>query len=253
MIQVCSIASGSNGNCYYVGNENDAVLVDSGIYYKTFVERCNISGIDISKIRAVFVSHEHGDHIRGVKVMSKRLFIPVFFNLKTYSHAYKSTLPAYCKFLEAEQSVKISEGFTVKAFSKQHDVADPLSFIIQIQDKTVGVITDLGVADQTVCENFGKCDVAFLESNYDTQMLLDGSYPEYLKRRVNSSSGHLSNDQAFGLITGYASKNLTHIILSHISQENNSEEKILEKFSPLMSKYNISIASRYQPGEIINL
>lgn len=252
MIEICSIASGSNGNCYYIGDENNAIIIDCGIYFSHLKKRCGISGVDISKIRAVFVSHEHGDHVRGVRVASKRLNIPAYFTPRTYEHTYQRVRPAFFQHIIPGEPVEIC-GFKVYAFKKYHDAADPVSYRVEIEGFNVGVMTDIGVADVTLCKEFSKCQAVFLESNYDEEMLKNGPYPQILKDRVASNVGHLSNSQAFALVRDFADENLTHIIFSHVSQENNTQEKVLEKFSVFKDKYTMCVAPRFTPGGIIRL
>ncbi len=252
MVEICSIASGSNGNCYYIGNQTDAIVIDCGIYYSHLHKRCDLAGIDLSKIRAIFISHEHGDHVRGVRVVSKRLNIPVYFTAKTFNQTYQRTRPDFYREIQVGTPENICD-FQVNAFKKYHDAADPVSFRIETEGINIGVMTDIGVADVTLCKEFSKCQAVFLESNYDEQMLQNGTYPEILKQRVASNIGHLSNSQAFALVRDFSNENLKCIIFSHVSKENNTPEKVLEKFSIFEDKYTMIVAPRFSPGRIIKL
>ena len=248
MLEICSIASGSNGNCYYIGNETDAIVIDCGIFFRSLETRAGNAGIDIKKIRAVLISHEHSDHVRGVKTLAGKLNLPVYFTPRTYEKTYKRHKPDYYKALSLEEPVEIF-GFYVHTFKKYHDAISPVSFRVEYQGVNIGVMTDIGVADVTLCKEFSKCQAAFLESNYDEQMLENGPYPKVLKDRVASNVGHLSNSQAFALVRDFANENLTHLIFSHVSQENNTPEKVLEKFSPFKDKYSMCVAPRFDPSE----
>ena len=252
MIEICSIASGSNGNCYYIGNESDAVIIDCGIYFSHLKKRCELSGVDLTKIRAVFVSHEHGDHVRGVRTAAKRLSIPAYFTPSTYNQTYSRIRPSYYIPVIPGEEVGLY-GFNVKAFKKYHDAVDAVSFRVEYQGVNIGVMTDIGVADVTLCKEFSKCQAVFLESNYDEEMLQNGPYPQVLKDRVASNVGHLSNSQAFALVRDFANEDLKHIVFSHVSKENNTAEKILEKFEPFKDKYIMTVAPRFTPGEIIRI
>lgn len=252
LVEICNLASGSNGNCYYVGTGSAAVIVDAGVYHSRLVERMDKAGLDISKIRAIFVSHEHHDHVGGARVISKRLMVPVYATPHTFSAIHKRHQPADFRPLEHDSVVDI-EGIRVWTFPKSHDAADPVSFRIEAGGHSIGVMTDIGVVDERVRSHFSMCDACFLESNYDLQMLRTGPYPYYLRQRVESDRGHLSNDQAVELVSGYAGDNLSHIVLSHISADNNTSEKVLEAFAGLSGKYNISLASRYECGPVIRL
>lgn len=252
MVEICALASGSNGNSYYIGNENEAVLIDAGIYYKRLVERMEEAGLDIKKVKAVFISHEHADHVQGIRVTTKKLGVPGIYSQHTYFKAnrkYRSDLYA---FFKSGEPYTIG-GISVTPFKKQHDAGDPHSFSVECGGKTIGVLTDVGIADDTVIEEFSKFDAVFLESNYDKKMLWAGSYPYYLKSRVDSEIGHLSNEQAMDLVKYFASENLTDIFLSHISHNNNTQEKAMEAFNCFNGSYNIRLTSRQGISEVVCL
>ena len=252
MVEICSLASGSNGNCYYIGDDNEAVIVDAGIGWRRFSERMKTAGLDVCRVRAIFVTHEHRDHAGSARVVAKKLFIPTYMTAGTYYRIYTRHRPSPFCAIEPDSVTEIG-GIRVHSFPKSHDAAAPVSFRIEIAGHTVGVMTDIGVADAVVCKNFSMCDAVFLESNYDPQMLIDGPYEAYLKERVGSDVGHLSNFQAYSLVCEHANPSLSHIILSHISADNNTSEKILEAFAGVSDKYNISLASRYECGAVVRL
>jgi phosphoribosyl 1,2-cyclic phosphodiesterase len=252
MVEICSLASGSNGNCYYIGNSQEAVIVDAGISYTRLHERMYIAGLNEAKIKAIFVSHEHRDHAGSVRIISKKLSIPAYATFGTYNKIPKRSRPSLYCALQADTTTQIG-GINVFTFAKSHDANEPVSFRIEIDGHNIGVMTDIGVADVKVCSEFSKCDAVFLESNYDPQMLADGPYPPILKKRVGSEIGHLSNLQAMALLRDFANPQLYNVILSHISADNNSPEKIMQTFAPFYQKYNISLASRYKCGAVIRL
>jgi len=252
MIEICALASGSNGNCYYIGNENEAILIDAGIYYKRLIERLNDANLDKTKIKAIFISHEHMDHIQGARVTSKKLGVPIFYTKKTYHKSYNKNKAANFGFFEPNVPYTIDE-ITVHPFAKNHDAIDPCSFRIEIENKNIAVMTDIGIVDETLIKEFSKCDAVFLEANYDEDMLMTGIYPYHLKERVSSSKGHLSNEQALNLVEQYASPNLKTIFLSHISPVNNTRELALDHFSPVANKYDVKLTSRQEISEVIKL
>lgn len=252
MVEICSLASGSNGNCYYIGDDNEAVIVDAGIGWRRFSERMKTAGLDVCRVRAIFVTHEHRDHAGSARVISRKLSIPVYMTASTYYRIHVHHRPTDFRAIEPDSVVEVG-GIRVHTFPKSHDAANPVSFRIEIDRHCIGVMTDIGIADAVVCDNFSKCDVAFLESNYDPQMLADGPYADYLKERINSEIGHLSNIQSTALVRNHANPALTHLILSHISADNNSSEKILEAFAEFSDKYNISLASRYECGAVVRI
>lgn len=252
MVEICALASGSNGNCYYVGNESNAVLVDAGIHYDMLLERIESAGLNVDKIRAVFISHEHSDHICGAYGISKRLQVPVFFSIKTFNNTYGKYRPLYMRqfYTDTEQDVF---GIKVLPFKKRHDASDPHSFRITIDGVNVGVMTDIGFADERVADEFSKCNAVFLESNYDEKMLWDGNYPYYLKNRVASKVGHLSNNQSFDLAKNYASSDLSCLFLSHISADNNTIEKALSAFAEMSDKVTVLPTYRHKASAVVRL
>ncbi len=252
MVEICSLASGSNGNCYYIGDDSAAVIVDAGISYTRLRERMYIAGLDEKRIRAVFVTHEHRDHSGSVRLISKRLGIPAYMTLGTYNRLYKRQRPADYHTIESESLTEVG-GIKVYSFAKKHDAIEPVSFRVEIGGHTIGVMTDIGVADVNVCKNFSLCDAVFLESNYDPQMLAEGTYADYLKVRVASEIGHLSNEQSSALVRDFANPSLSHLIISHISADNNTSEKVHEAFAPFAEKYGITLASRYECGKVLKL
>lgn len=249
MVEVCAIASGSNGNCYYIGNENEAVLVDVGISCKQVLERMNERGLDVSKLKAIFITHEHVDHIRGTRVLSKKLNIPAFFTYGTWNKAHKSSKPIFYRFVHIDKPLKLGE-FTIHAFAKNHDANEPCSFRIEVGGLNVGVMTDIGSVCDNVVEHFKKCNIVFLESNYDEDMLWKGPYPWPLKKRVASDVGHLSNIQSLNLVTEHATDELEVVFLSHLSGENNTPDIAYEAFKPLHDKYEIIKTSRHEASVV---
>jgi len=238
MLEICSIASGSNGNCYYIGNNTDAVLVDAGISTKQILIRMKERGLKPEKIKALFITHEHSDHLRGARVLAKRLQIPVYITAKTYNSSYKNQRPDHPRFFSPEEPIKIGE-FTIHPVPKNHDAAEPCSFRVEYENRNIGVFT------------LNQCDGLFLESNYDEKMLWEGHYPWHLKKRVASEVGHLSNDQALRLLEDHAGEKLKLVFLSHLSKENNSPEIALNNMQPLSDRFEIKLASRYEASEVI--
>lgn len=243
MIELCALASGSNGNCYYIGNEADAILVDAGLSAKQILLRIHDSGLDASKIRAIFITHEHSDHLRGVRVLGNRLGIPAWFSQGTLNAIADADRPERCSVFAPDKSFRVAS-FTIHPFLKNHDAAEPCSFRIEHDDWHIGVFTDIGEPCERVKHHLRKCHALFIETNYDEKMLWDGSYPYVLKRRVASSHGHLSNDQAFELVRDHAGPELTHVFLSHLSGENNRPELAEGRFKPLSDRFNVCLTSR---------
>jgi len=250
MVEICALASGSNGNSYYIGNENEAILIDAGVYYKRLIERINDAGLDKSKIRAIFISHEHADHIQGIRVSSNKLGAPGIFSQHTFYKSRKKHQPDAFAFFKDGEAYRVGD-IEVYPFKKSHDASDPYSFRIVCGGKNIGVFTDIGIVDGALQTEFSKCDAVFLETNYDTEMLWNGSYPAYIKQRIDSEKGHLSNKQALELVQNFASEQLQYIFLSHISDVNNTYELAIETFSVLNGKYQVKLATRQAVSEVI--
>jgi phosphoribosyl 1,2-cyclic phosphodiesterase len=243
-LYITSINSGSNGNCYYVGNDNEAVLVDAGFSCREIERRMMRCGLSMQKVKALFISHEHTDHIKGVDVIARKYKLPVYFTSATYKNCGFLLDPSLLCFFKPYESVTIGS-LKVHAFPKQHDASDPHSFVIEGHGVRIGVFTDIGTVCAHVIQNFKLCHAVFLEANYDVKMLEEGRYPYSLKNRIRGDFGHLSNDQALWLFTEYKPLGMTHVFLSHLSKDNNCPVLVQDLFQQHAGKTTIGIASRY--------
>ncbi len=248
---ITSLNSGSNGNCYYVGNSREAVLIDAGISCRETEKRMKQLGLSIKKVKAIFVSHEHTDHIKGLSTLANKYSLPVYITPVTANHG-----PRLIKHLStpftANKPVAVGE-LNVTPFTKQHDASDPYSFIIHYNGITVGVFTDIGIACDQVTHYFKQCHAAFLETNYDENMLENGRYPMHLKNRIRGGKGHLSNSQALELFTTHRPPFMTHLLLSHLSQENNTPQLAEQLFTKHADGIAIIVASRYQATDVYTI
>lgn len=252
MVQICALASGSNGNCYYVGNKHDAILIDAGISNLQLLQRMKRVGLSIHKVRAIFISHEHTDHIKGLRVISQKHNIHSFVTRKTFKKIHNDLRPDYISYFAAGEMINVGN-IRVHSFRKNHDAVDPVSFRVQIDGLNVAVLTDLGKASHEVVEHLHLCNAAFLETNYDSEMLRDGRYPAYLKQRIASGHGHLSNSQAFELVKSLNGAPLKTIVLSHISAENNSIDRAMDAFNAFGKTHLIVPTSREAASKLIRL
>jgi phosphoribosyl 1,2-cyclic phosphodiesterase len=241
---ITSLNSGSNGNCYYIGNEHEAVLVDAGISCRETEKRMARLGLSMSKVKAIFVSHEHSDHINGIPVLAKKYKLPVYITPATLQNGGLYLDENLVITFAAFQAIRIGELY-ITAFPKLHDASNPHSFIITCRDITVGIFTDIGFACEHVIQHFSQCHAAFLEANYDDEMLDTGGYPYHLKRRIRGGHGHLSNKQALELFTTHRPPYMSHLLLSHLSKNNNDPRLVQELFDNCAGETNIIIASRY--------
>ncbi len=239
-----SLNSGSNGNCYYIGDEEDAILVDAGISCRETERRMARLGLRPDKIRAVFISHEHSDHTRGAEVLSRKHHIPVFITEETRKAGRLYLDPALVHGFESDQPVSFGR-LEVHPFVKHHDGVDPHSFTIARNGSVVGVFTDIGRACENLAHHLRQCRAVFLEANYDEEMLQKGNYPWFLKQRIRGGQGHLSNKESLELFREYRSGDIQYLILSHLSANNNRPEIVEELFRPHTSGIHMEIASRY--------
>lgn len=249
---ITSLNSGSNGNCYYVGNNNEAVLVDVGISCKEVEKRMTRMHLSIKKVKAIFISHEHSDHIKGLEVLSKKYFIPVYITTPTLNNSRLDLNRSLVKSFNAYDPIIIGN-LIVKAFPKLHDAADPYSFVIENEKVKVGVMTDIGSVCDHVIQNFKQCQAVFLEANYDDQLLENGQYPYYLKQRIKSDKGHLSNLQTLELFLNHKPEFMTHVILSHLSKDNNCPILVKDLFMKHSGNTKVVVASRFQETEIFHI
>ncbi|MDN3585371.1 MBL fold metallo-hydrolase [Pedobacter aquatilis] len=244
-----SLNSGSNGNCYYIGNENEAVLIDVGISCKELEKRMYRCGLDIQKVKAIFISHEHSDHIKGLLVFSKKYNLPVYITRNTLINSRLALDSNNVISFSHLETIKIG-GLKILGFSKHHDAADPFSFTIEYNNTKVGVFTDIGTVCDRLITQFRNCNAAFLEANYDIEMLENGSYPYYLKKRIRGGKGHLSNTEALDLFVKHKPDYMSHLLLSHLSKDNNCPDLVEKLFKAVADKTFIAVASRYQESEI---
>lgn len=242
-LYIASINSGSNGNCYYIGNEKDAVLVDVGISCREVERRMKRLELPIENVRAIFISHEHSDHIKGVEVLSRKYNLPVYITTPTLLYSKLKIGTHMTRSFKAYEPVLI-DNIAITAFPKFHDASDPHSFIVESNGIKIGVLTDIGSNCNHVIKNFSQCHAAFLESNYDERMLEEGGYPYYLKKRIRSDRGHLSNDQALELFTRHKPKFMSHVLLSHLSKHNNCPVLVQDLFAKHAGNTFVTVASR---------
>lgn len=242
-LYVASLNSGSNGNCYYIGNNDEAVLIDVGISCREVEKRLQRLNIPISRIKAAFISHEHGDHIHGVTALSKKHNLPVYITPETQKFGNLSLREDITHSFDAYKPISIG-ALTITGFPKHHDACDPHSFIVANETVTIGVFTDIGVPCDHVIKHFEQCHAAFLESNYDEGMLERGSYPIHLKNRIRNGKGHLSNKQAVKLFRDHRPPFMTHLFLSHLSRNNNSPTIVEDMFNTVAGITEMIVASR---------
>ncbi len=251
-LNIASLNSGSNGNCYYVGNCREAVLIDAGISCRETEKRLARCGLSFNKIKAIFISHEHTDHTRGVDVIARRHQIPVYLSEATFKQSQLKLDETLVRPLNPYSPVMIGN-LEVNAFPKMHDAVEPHSFTVTDGGITIGILTDIGAVCEHVIQNFRLCHAVFLEANYDEVILEEGRYPPFLKKRIKGDYGHLSNLQALELFLTHKPLFMKHLLLSHLSHDNNNQELVLDLFRKHAGDTRITIASRYEESEVYRI
>jgi phosphoribosyl 1,2-cyclic phosphodiesterase len=251
-LQLASLNSGSNANCYYVGNSNEAVLIDAGLSCRETEKRMGRLGLGMRSVKAIFISHEHADHIAGLEVLSKKYHLPVYITPGTLANSKLKLSPELIASFSDKNSIGLGT-LQVLPFRKSHDANDPYSFVVSHMGVHVGVITDIGYACKAVLQYFAQCHAVFLESNYCEDMLMNGGYPYHLKQRISGQQGHLSNKQALQLFLQHRAPHLQLLILSHLSQNNNRPQVVESLFAPYAGNVQVVVASRQKETALFTL
>jgi len=249
---ITSLNTGSNGNCFYIGNAEEAILIDTGLTCKETEIRMQRLSLSMSKVKAIFISHEHGDHIKGLPVIAKKYQIPVYITMNTLIRGKQQLQLDLVQSFSAYCPITIG-GLSITAFPKKHDAAEPHSFTVCCNGITVGVFTDIGGHCEHVINNFKQCHAAFLEANYCEDMLNNGSYPYFLKNRIRGGNGHLSNKQALELFMAHKPSYMSHLFLSHLSKDNNCPDLVKRLFNEHANGTEIIVASRLQETAVYHI
>ncbi|MEN9344142.1 MAG: putative metallo-hydrolase yycJ [Chlamydiota bacterium] len=240
MIGFCPLASGSKGNCIYIGSKQTKLLIDVGLSAKALKERLSLLDIDITTIDAILITHEHHDHIKGLETVASRYHIPVLINSDTAKEVQRSIkTPLKFKIFATGESFLFGD-IKITTFSIQHDAIDPIGCIIEAEGKRIGFCTDLGIATRHVSKHLLGCHHLYIEANHEPSMVHASNRPPVYKERVLGRQGHLSNDECAKLITEIAHPDLKSIHLAHLSSECNSEELALKKIENTINSLNLS-------------
>ncbi|CCZ91655.1 MAG: MBL fold metallo-hydrolase [Eubacterium sp.] len=264
-MQLYSIASGSSGNCIYLGEEDGGILIDAGISRKRIVTGLERKGLSLDDIKAIFITHEHSDHISGLGPVLRKNPIPVYATADTVSAIWEKTnmnniSPELFHSIRPEEEIEAGE-MLVRPFSISHDAVDPVCYTVEKQGKRAAVATDMGCFDDTIIRVLGQCDSVLIEANHDINMLQVGPYPYSLKMRILGNKGHLSNTSCADLIKEILHKDLKHLVLGHLSRENNfpqlayrtvlDELEKTETWGTLDTR--LMVASRDEPTELLKI
>lgn len=261
-MKLCSIASGSSGNCIFVGSDKTNLLVDAGISAKRIENGLNRIDIKPDTIQGILVTHEHTDHVSGLGVMARRYHIPIYATYETAMALRRikslgQISEELFHYVEPDKIFAIND-ISIEPFSTSHDASNPVCYTMQIDGRKVGIATDLGKFDDYTVSKLGDSDLLMIEANHDINMLLVGKYPYYLKQRILGDRGHLSNDSSASLISKLISKKKQHIILAHLSKENNYEELAYETVLCELTRlgisskdFTLSVAHRDVPSDMV--
>lgn len=227
-IRFISLASGSSGNCYYLGTETYGVLIDAGIGIRSIKKALRDINVTMETIRAVFITHDHADHIKAVGHLGEKLHIPVYATARIHEGINKSycmieKLHSSVRCLEKEEPMQL-EDFKITSFEVPHDGTDNVGYCFEIDGKTFSFLTDLGEITSTAARYICRANYLILEANYDEEMLRMGHYPQYLKERISSSTGHMCNTDTADFLAENISEHLHYIWLCHLSKDNNHPE-----------------------------
>lgn len=249
MLKFCSLFSGSSGNSIFIGTNKAKLLIDSGLSGKKITEALISVGEDPRDLSAILVTHEHDDHIRGLRVLTKRYNIPVYANEMTWealNRNIKGIDTKNIKYFENNKEFEIC-GLGIKAFSVPHDANNPVGFCFYYGDKKITIATDIGHITQHIRECIEGSYLLLLESNHDVKMLQVGEYPWWLKQRILGENGHLSNETAGEVVAEMAEKGTQHFLLGHLSKNNNFPQLAYQTTYNALTKRDIC------PGKDVTL
>lgn len=242
-IKLCSLSSGSSGNSIYVGTETSGILVDCGVSGKEILGNLKNIGVCTSTIKGILVTHEHTDHTKGIGIISRKLNIPIYANTKTWA-GIGDTIGAIksenIKHFDTSKDFNIDD-IDIRAFNIPHDAAEPVGYAFSMGSKRVCIATDLGYFSPEVKENIKQSDLILLEANHDIEMVKVSQYPYFLKRRILSDVGHLSNEAAGRAVLELMSTGVNRVLLGHLSKENNFPELAYETVKGILEENQVVI------------
>jgi len=260
-MKISVLASGSKGNCFYITHLGTTILIDAGVTYKYYCECLSELRLDPQRLDAIFISHEHGDHVNGAGVMHRKTNAPIYLSEPTMMYSLKKigTLNAQPINFDIGKDVVIKD-LTIHPFTSSHDAIDSCHFLVHPtgdRTKTLAVVTDCGYPTTLLKENLIKSSTIILESNHDVYMLKTGPYDWHLKQRILSKTGHLSNDQANELIKKIYHPNIRRIVLAHLSETNNTPEiaytQMRETLLALNAKAELHVAGQDKCTELFEV
>jgi phosphoribosyl 1,2-cyclic phosphodiesterase len=248
----CPLASGSKGNCVYLGTGKTKILIDAGISAKAIQTRLSEINVDLADIQAVLVTHEHTDHIQGLKTLAYKMGIPILANHETAKGIVEAfhDCPKF-KIFSTGETFEFGD-LEIHPFSIQHDTLDPVAFTIRVDNLKLGFCTDLGFATSLVQAQLQECDYLYVEANHQPSMVHASPRPMIYKQRVLSRSGHLSNEACGHLLAHVFHPKLKHVHLAHLSSECNSPETALSVVRGILEEHGIQLELCIAPQDKIS-
>ena len=242
MFGFCPLASGSKGNCLYVGSATTRILIDAGLAASTIMDRLNEISVDPKTIQAILITHEHSDHIKGLATLASKLKIPVLANAETAKGIYAALgeRPSF-KIFTTGETFQFGD-LIIHPFSIPHDTLDPVAFTIQIGSIKLGICADIGHITSLVRKHLEKCNYLYIEANHQPSMVHASSRPQVLKQRILGRQGHLSNEDCAILLTQIHHPDLKHVYLAHLSGECNAAEVALQVVTDALRSNNQSVS-----------
>ncbi len=265
-MRMMSIASGSSGNCIYIGSDNTHILIDAGVSRKKIAEGLKKADLSMADISAIFVTHEHIDHTKGIGVISRKDNTSVYSTQGTIDGIFgTSSLGEMDRSLfhsiRPEEDILLND-LRIHPFSVSHDANDPVAYTVECGNRKMGIVTDLGFYDSYIVDQMQGCQAMLVEANHDINLLQVGSYPYHLKQRILGNKGHLSNETSGKMISQLLNDNVQDIFLGHLSKENNYDKLAFETVRLEIdmgendykaNDFRIEVAHRSEPSRIINL
>ncbi|HCL04194.1 MAG TPA: ribonuclease Z [Lachnoclostridium phytofermentans] len=262
-MKMCSIASGSSGNCIYIGSNETNLLVDAGVSGKRIESGLLSAGVDPNSLNGILITHEHTDHIQGIGVLARRYKLPIYGTVETINAMLRLSSvgrieESQLRFVKPNEALFIGD-ILVEPFSISHDASNPVCYTFTNGGHKIGMATDLGTYDSYTISKLCGAEVLYLEANHDVNMLMVGSYPYHLKQRIVGERGHLSNETSAKLICELLHDKLQHVLLAHMSKENNYAELAYEtvrcEVEQSVTSFGkmpvITVANRDIPSEMV--
>jgi phosphoribosyl 1,2-cyclic phosphodiesterase len=266
MLRFLSFGSGSSGNCYYLASDTHEILIDVGIGIRTLKKHFREYGLSISKINEILITHDHADHVKSVGSLSGEYNIPVYSTVDVHSGIGKNfcvkrkITPENKKCVEKDESFCLGN-FRITPFDVPHDSTDNVGYKIECDGVVFCIITDAGHVTEKMEQYIGQANYLVIESNYDEEMLRNGTYPKYLKDRISGGNGHLCNSECGKALAEHATDELRHVWLCHLSGENNhpilaqkTVEQVLRSYGLIAGKdFELDVLRRSTPSEMFEL